>query len=101
MPDMADGPRQAPPRIADDVVFRELDGEAVILHLGTGLYYGLDPVGTRIWQLLERRQPMEGVVSALTAEYDVDAATARADVLRLLDALCHKGLLVSDDGPAA
>lgn len=35
-------------RIRDDVLSRDLQGEAVILNLNTGLYFGLDPVGTRI-----------------------------------------------------
>ena len=39
--------------IGPDVVFRELDGEAVILNLETGLYFGLNEMGTRIWQRLD------------------------------------------------
>ncbi len=42
-------------RIPDEVIFRELDGEAVILNLDTGIYFGLDAVGTRIWRLIEER----------------------------------------------
>jgi len=39
--------------VGKDVVFRELDGEAVILNLETGTYFGLDTVGTRIWQFCQ------------------------------------------------
>jgi len=38
--------------IPDDVLFRELDGEAVLLNLKTGIYFGLNPVATRMWQLI-------------------------------------------------
>ncbi|PYO19380.1 MAG: hypothetical protein DMD85_18645 [Candidatus Rokuibacteriota bacterium] len=43
--------RHAAIRIRKDVVFRELEGEMVLLNLATGVYFGLDPVGTRIWTL--------------------------------------------------
>ena len=39
---------------ADDVVFRNVDGETVILSIGSGLYFGLTPEGTRIWELLDQ-----------------------------------------------
>ena len=42
--------------IPEDVVVRDLAGEAVLLHLGTGTYFGLDTVGTRIWHLLAEHQ---------------------------------------------
>jgi len=83
------------PRVADPVVFRELDGEAVLLHLETGIYFGLDRVGTHIWRALERRDPLDRLVAGLVQEYEVDAATARADALRLIQQLTDKGLLVA------
>ena len=49
-------------RIPDEVIFRELDGEAVILNLDTGIYFGLDAVGTRIWRLIEERKPLRIVL---------------------------------------
>ena len=40
--------------VNDDVLFQELDGEGVLLNLKTGVYFGLDSVGARVWQLLEK-----------------------------------------------
>jgi hypothetical protein len=85
--------QQYGPRVAESVVFRELDGEAVILDLDTGTYFGLDAVGTRIWQQLDRREPVDAVVAALVEEFDVAPETARADVDRLIAQLVDKGLL--------
>lgn len=82
-------------RVADPVVVRELDGEAVLLHLETGIYFGLDRIGTQIWRGLARQDPMDTVVAGLVDEYEVDAPTAQADVLRLIDRLKEKGLLVT------
>lgn len=93
MPPMNDERLQPGPRVAESVVFRELDGEAVILNLDTGTYFGLDDVGTCIWQRLDRRESVDAVVAALVAEYDVAPETARADVDRLIAQLIDKGLL--------
>jgi hypothetical protein len=83
---------QRGPRVAESVVFRELDGEAVILNLDTGTYFGLDEVGTRIWQRLDRGDPVDAVVAALVEEFEVAPETARADVDRLIAQLVDKGL---------
>ena len=51
-------------RIPEDVVSREVGGEAVLLNLATGTYFGLDGVGTEIWNLLAREGTIEGVAHA-------------------------------------
>jgi hypothetical protein len=93
-------PRDAAIRIKTDVVFRDLDGEMVLLNLASGVYFGLDPVGTRIWGLIaEQRSPAE-IVTMLTAEYEVDAETCDADLWNLLDTLAENELIDLSDGPA-
>ena len=80
-------------RIPEDVVFRELDGEAVLLNLESGIYFGLDPVGTRIWQLVEEHRALRRVLEALLAEYEASAAVLEADLVRFVEQLRGKGLL--------
>lgn len=80
-------------RIPEDVVFRELDGEAVLLNLESGVYFGLDPVGTRIWQLVEAHQALRPVLDALEAEYDAPLADLESDLVRFVGELTGKGLL--------
>jgi len=80
-------------RIADDVVFRELDGEAIILNLESGVYFGLDTVGTRIWQLCQERVYLGTVWEMMCAEFDAPPDAMRADLLALIDELTSKGLL--------
>ena len=76
------------------VVFRELDGEAVLLHLDTGVYFGLDPVGTRVWTLLlEHGSPAE-VCDRMLEEFEVSSEVLQPDVLHLLDELLDKGLVI-------
>lgn len=87
-------------RIADDVVYRDLAGEAVILDLATGTYFGLDPVGTRVWQLLAEHGVAEDVVRALLPEYDVDEEQLRGDIDGLIRQLVDAGLVGVDDANA-
>ncbi len=75
------------------VLFRELSGEAALLNLESGVYYGLDAVGTRIWRLVADRQPLPQVCAALLDEYDVSADVLERDVRALVSDLCAKGLL--------
>ena len=73
-----------------DAVFRDLDGEAVILHLDSGTYFGLNAVGTRIWQLMERDGRLTAVLDDLRTEYDASPDVLERDLLdlvaRLVDA---------------
>ncbi len=80
-------------RIPDDVVFRELQGEAVILNLESSMYFGLDPVGTRTWQLLETHRSLRAVWEAMQEEFDAPGDTLQADLLTLVDELSKNGLL--------
>ena len=47
--------------ISPDVVFRDLDGEAVLLNLALGIYFGLNEVGTRMWNLLHQYSVLQQV----------------------------------------
>jgi hypothetical protein len=81
-------------RISDDAVFRELDGEAVILHLDSGMYYGLDPVGTRLWQLIDAHGRLQPVLEAAVQEFDVEPNVLERDLLDLVTELLDKRLVV-------
>ena len=72
----------------------DLGGEAAILNLDTGTYYGLDPVGARIWSCLSTPHTVAELRDRVLAEYDVDAARCEADLVALLDALAAAGLVL-------
>jgi hypothetical protein len=88
-------------RISEGVVFRELEGEAVLLNLDSGMYFGLDRIGTRIWQLVEQHGRIDRIIAALVDDYDVDARVLREDVARLLGVLVEKGLVIEGNDAAA
>ena len=79
--------------IPAQVMSRQVGDETVILDLGSGMYFGLDPVGARIWQLLSEGHQVDAVVSALLGEYDVPEEQLRQDVNGLVSELVSRGLV--------
>ena len=67
-----------------DQVSAELNGESVILHLKSGIYYGLNEVGASIWALLQYPQTAFSIRDALLAEYEVDTETCERELLTIL-----------------
>lgn len=79
--------------ISPEVLFQEIGGEAVLLDLKSESYFGLDEVGTRIWQLLEGQGSLRTVYGRLLAEYDVESGRLEEDLLRYIGELADAGLL--------
>lgn len=81
----------------DCVLVRILDGEAVLLNLDNEIYFGLDEVGTRMWMLLTGSDSIQAAYDGLLAEYEVDPATLRADLIELIQQLLENGLTVINE----
>jgi hypothetical protein len=82
-------------KLSPDVVFRDLEGEAVILDLSSGTYFGLNEVGTRVWRLVDEGRDPSRIVEIVATEYAADRETIARDVDRLLDDLSRRRLIVS------
>lgn len=80
-------------RVKEDVVFRDLEGEVVLLNLDSGIYFGLDPVGTRIWALIQEHNSLEEVLRHMMVEYEVERVQCEKDLLALLTRLNENGLI--------
>lgn len=74
-------------------VSTDLDGETVILSFKDSVYYGLDPVGTSVWNFIQEPRTVASVRDALLAEYAVDAVRCEQDLLVLLASLLEHGLI--------
>jgi hypothetical protein len=86
--------------VAKEQVSCDLAGETAILDLKSGQYYGLNPVGARIWELLQESRSVTDVLTSILDEYDVEAESCERDLLALLEELHGKGLLDVKDAPA-
>lgn len=76
--------------ISPEVLSQEVDGETVLLDLQSESYFGLDDVGSRIWQLLQENSTLQAVFDTLLDEYEVDeqqlAEDLRQHLAKLVDA---------------
>lgn len=78
---------------ARDTVYRQLEGEAIVLDLNSGIYFGLNPAGSRIWELLQNATTVRGVCDQMEQEFAVDRADLERDVVGLVGRLLDKKLV--------
>lgn len=76
-----------------DAVACDLEGEVVILNVETAVYFGLNPVGSEIWKLIQQSRSVEEIVADLVARYPVDRARCESEVVSLLQELAKHGLV--------
>jgi hypothetical protein len=70
-----------------------LGEEAAILHMRSGMYYGLDPVGAHVWKLLAQPRSVRDLQAAILEEYEVEPEKCESDLLMLLERLRAEGLI--------
>ena len=67
--------------------------EAAILNLKNTIYFGLNPVGARVWSLLQKPRSVGELRDALLDEYDVETERCERDLLDLLETMRNEGLI--------
>ena len=80
-------------KILEEVVYQKVEEEMVLLNLETGVYYGLDPIGTRMWELLAEMGSLRSAFESMAEEYRVAPESLEVDLLRLVQELAAKGLV--------
>lgn len=75
-----------------DHVACTVEGEAVILQLQDGVYYGLNTVGTRVWEFIQAPRRFSEIVDCVLGEFDVPRADCERDIAELLGELRSRGL---------
>lgn len=83
--------------VSTEQIWSDLVGEAVILDLKSGVYYGLDAVGAHIWKLLQDAKSIREIRDTVLAEYDVTPHQCESDLLLFLSDLMEKGLIEVKD----
>jgi len=76
-----------------EVLSRVLDGEAVLLHLGSGTYFGMNEVATHAWERITKGTTFGELLEATVAAFEVDEDAAQLDLEKLIDALVEKRLV--------
>jgi hypothetical protein len=80
--------------IPPQVMSRLVDDETVLLDLESGMYFGVDGVGKKIWDSVVEGLSIGEIAEIITAEYEVDETRAQADVVAFTSDLVKRGLLV-------
>ena len=84
-------------KFADTVFAQEVDGEMVLLDMNSENYFGLDAVGTDIWQAMQEEENLEKVLEILLEQYDVEEEVLKNDLLAFVQKLQENGLVQVDD----
>jgi hypothetical protein len=80
-------------RASEDVLFQKLNQEAVLLHLKSGVYFGLDQIGTNIWMILPVSDSLQQVADSITKLYDVSQERSARDLLELIQEMIQHQLV--------
>jgi hypothetical protein len=78
---------------AENQISSNLAGEAVILELNAGMYYGLDPIATRVWSLIQKPTSVSELRDVLLGEYEVESDRCEQDLLVLLRQMADNRLI--------
>lgn len=73
--------------------FQKIEGDTIIVDTRDRLMHQLNDVGSRVWELLAIRQPVSGIISTITKEFEVDPSTASNDIIQLLDRMSELKLI--------
>lgn len=79
--------------VAKDVMIVDLSGEAVILNTENWVYYGLNGMGYRVWNLIQEPKRIDEIKSAILGEYDVDSEVCEQDLLAFIREMANQGLV--------
>ena len=78
---------------ADTVFAQEVDGEMVLLDMNSENYFGLDAVGTDIWQAMQENESLTDVLAVLLDQYEVEEEVLKKDLLDFVEKLQESGLI--------
>lgn len=85
----------APYEIPSHVLYKTLDGEAVLVNLQSGEYFSLNPLGTQVWKALEEGKGPGEIGDKLVEKYEVSRDELDRDLADLVETLVAEGLLIS------
>lgn len=80
-----------------EMISSNMDGETVMMSIENGEYYGLNSIGTRIWEIIEKKITIESLINQLTTEFDVTKNDCMQDTLIFLNQLIEKKLVIVSD----
>ena len=77
----------------EDIVASDIDNEKVMMSIEKGQYFGLEPIGSRIWEMIETPAKVSVIIDKLLTQFDVDRETCEHDLLAFLGELDEAGII--------
>lgn len=77
----------------EDIVASDIDNEKVMMSIEKGQYFGLEPTGSRIWEMIETPAKVSVIIDTLMGQFDVDRETCERDLLAFLGELDEAGII--------
>jgi hypothetical protein len=81
----------------EEIVWRNLDGEAVLLNPHTGKYFGMNAVGCSFWEKIDGHSTVAEIIDQLLEEYEVTRSVLEKDLHELIDAMLKKNIIAIDN----
>ncbi|MFC2086797.1 lasso peptide biosynthesis PqqD family chaperone [Bacteroidota bacterium] len=76
-----------------NIIASEIDEEKVMMSIEMGEYFGIDKIGSRIWDMIEKKIKIKELIENLQEEFEVDQPTCEHDVFEFLTELYNKKLI--------
>lgn len=84
---------------AQGFISSEIDDETVMMSIEKGMYYGMDPIGSEIWQQIQKPITVSTLIENLLREYDVERSTCETDMLNFLNQLLSEDVITIVEPP--
>ena len=82
-------------QVSQEVLSSKIDDEVILMSIKADSYFGLDPIGSHIWDLLSRQAAtLNELVELLKEEYEIDEETCKKDVQSFIDDMSGKKLII-------
>lgn len=80
-----------------DILSSSIDEETILLSIENSKYYGIDPVGSTIWQIMETSISLESIITTLQSQYNVPQTQCQDDVFQFIESLLKKNLITASN----
>lgn len=77
----------------DGLVTVPMDGDLVMMNISTGTYFGINPVGVMIWELLETPRTLQQICHQMMEKYAVDQETCLRDVRNFVEQMLRENIV--------
>jgi hypothetical protein len=79
-----------------EIITNEIDDEILMMSIEDGKYYGLNPVGSEIWKLLEKPQTIEDIIPTLIEIFDIDEEICRKESLIFIETMIENNIILTN-----